>query len=1261
MSQMKPEIDGLSTAESAYQQALNASGTTMKQNAVYMQSIEARTTAFKTELEKLVLGKGGLETLGKIFISLGTGILSFINSLGGLTPLLTLIGGLVLSIKLESIKKSLTDLGNSIKKNILPNLRTFVSSFKEAKDAGMSFGESLEYAASEVNTLQLAISALTLVVSAGLMIWNKYRQAQEEAKQTAQNAIQSYDEYSGKLTDTYDKIINETTSKEELIKINKELSDSYDEEAAKLKDINDLRDEAIEKLYEEYILKNKETARETASEASKGREFFQETDEDTGLDKRQELEVYGQILDDINKKKEEELTLNEKLQRFWTQRAYDELKEEIEGYDKAIEANNEALENQNKTLVEFQNELKGFDLSAFPDIKKELENFSAGGHVNLTLRPIIDTEELNKQGYEAGKGIATVFSHTFSNEAGDVAMNFTPIMVDPETGEYLGVMESKEFTQYCKDVVNGVREDDLNLRIGAIWTGEDAAQKADQVGKRICKISNEVAASMTENNDIIEDSVDVLIAKYNLDEEEIQNLVDAQGLEYDEAVRLLAVQEKQSDSLDALAKEMGVSTDTLKQWSKELGISETEILKNAKAMNFSIDGYYKFATAVKHAKELHETSKNLISSISKLSSAFKEQAESGSLSVSTQLDLIESGYALALTYDEETGACKLNEKAVKSLVEAKLEMQIANLEAQRSEITSVLIAEANAAVVSANAFLELAKAKNVANKATLDYSGKTGGRNITDPSKSTSGYGGNFGYLAIDSSEAIKQVDALNAEINALQSTLGKVKSGGISAFDSISKGSGKAKDSAKEANKELQELIKKYEQVIKYINKRYDREIKKIKDAKSEAIKAEEKKIKAVEKEKDHALDAIEKEIKALKKEQDARKKYWSDRIDALKKQNDALKDSLELQEKLDALEKARNTKVKIYKEGQGFVYDVDQTEVAKAQKELDEYLSQKAYEDELERLEALRDAELDNYEKRLDALNEYKDSVQENYEKQIEQMNEYKDQLSEQYDAQIDEWENYKEQFGDLVDQYEEQQNKLLFEQLMGIKDENSNWLTRLDNLAEFVRKYNELQMKLNTGDTSVTNTATMKEGTGSGTGSPNRTSGTKPTTTATNIGGSSGGSKNTGQGGAGSYSGSTGLQLSALAANRKRVLGYASGTPSIKDNQLAIVGENPNQEIVIGSKLNNGQLMNLDKGTGVVNADSSKTLAGMLNQVGQFGASGFGSGNGTLNNNINNDSLTINGVTIQGANINDPETFVNGLLNMKAEALQRAYRHR
>ena len=411
---------------------------------------------------------------------------------------------------------------------------------------------------------------------------------------------------------------------------------------------------------------------------------------------------------------------------------------------------------------------------------------------------------------------------------------------------------------------------------------------------------------------------------------------------------------------------------------------------------------------------------------------------------------------------------------------------------------------------------------------------------------------------------------------------------------------------------------------------------------------------MRAKEKEKDNALDAIEKEIDALEKEKDARKKYWDDRIDALKKQNEATKEALELQEKLDALEKAKNTRVKIYKEGQGFVYDVDQTKVAEAQKELDEYLSEKAYEDELARLEALRDAEMDNYEQRINAMNEYKDNVQANYEAQIAALNEHKEQLQAQYEAEIEMYENYKQQFEDMVNAYEEEQNRLLAQQLTGIDFENKNWMTRLDNLQKFVNEYNKLQKQIG-GDN--TNVSADKNFSGGG-GLPS--SSKKTTTTSTPQYDSRGFRLNEGY--TSNNSGTTITKSSQPKYDSRGFkLNYASGTSSIKDDQIAIVGENPNQEIVIGSKINNGELMNLGKGTGVVNADSSKTLAGMLNQVGQFGASGFGSGNGTLNNNINNDSLVINGVTVQGANIKDPETFVNGLLNLKAEALQRAYRHR
>lgn len=753
----------------------------------------------------------------------------------------------------------------------------------------------------------------------------------------------------------------------------------------------------------------------------------------------------------------------------------------------------------------------------------------------------------------------------------------------------------------------------------------------DEYSDDVAKIDASTEAFLNANNATTETKENI----YG-----IKDAINEKNEAIDENVDELSEEEI---AIQALAEAHNVAAEDLKAWAKELGISEEALVNYADALGVSVEKAYEFKTQLESWDEQIDL---LQSSFDALSSAVEEYNSNQELSLDTVQALLQLDPQYLTCLEEENGQLSLNKDRIIDKVNALIEerKQIA-INIAHERLRKVEIGESANAEVDHQSKVEsntdaIREETNALLANTRAYAAKI----VAESNGSKK--------VAVDQivSELNKELSMLNKIGDSYSSISSKSSKAGKSA-----KSAGKAAtDAAKEAKKELEDLIKKYEQVIKYINKRYDREIKKIKDAKSEAVKAEEKKIKAVEKEKDHALDAIEKEIKALKKEQDARKKYWSDRIDALKKQNDALKDNLELQEKLDALEKAKNTRVKIYKEGQGFVYDVDQTAVAKAQKELDEYLSQKAYEDELERLEALKDAELDNYEKRLDALNEYKDSVQENYEKQIEQMNEYKDQLSEQYDAQIDKWEEYKEQFGDLVDQYEEQQNKLLFEQLMGIKDENSNWLTRLDNLAEFVRKYNELQMKLNTGDTSVTNTAKMKEGTGGGSGSSNRTSSISPTPTKTSNWVSD-------KGGSGTSSGNQGYSLNALSAARKRVLGYASGTPSVKSDEIAVVGENPNQEIVIGSKINNGELMNLGKGTGVVNADSSKTLAGMLNQVGQFGASGFGSGNGTLNNNINNDSLVVNGVTIQGANIKDPETFVNGLLNMKAEAIQRAYRHR
>ena len=120
----------------------------------------------------------------------------------------------------------------------------------------------------------------------------------------------------------------------------------------------------------------------------------------------------------------------------------------------------------------------GFDINSFNPIEKALESLGEGGGVDLKLRPTIDAELLNKLGWDAGEGVATVFSSTFSNETGDIALNFTPIMADEE-GNYLGALTPDELQSYAERVIAGVHDDYLHLQIGAEFKGSDAIQQAE--------------------------------------------------------------------------------------------------------------------------------------------------------------------------------------------------------------------------------------------------------------------------------------------------------------------------------------------------------------------------------------------------------------------------------------------------------------------------------------------------------------------------------------------------------------------------------------------------------------------------------------------------------------------------------------------------------------------------------------------------------------------------------------------------------------
>jgi TP901 family phage tail tape measure protein len=114
------------------------------------------------------------------------------------------------------------------------------------------------------------------------------------------------------------------------------------------------------------------------------------------------------------------------------------------------------------------------------------------------------------------------------------------------------------------------------------------------------------------------------------------------------------------------------------------------------------------------SEDLTNTTKSLSDEVGMLSGALQEQQKSGSLSLNTTLELIDAGYAAALSINEETGAITLNKEAYIEIAKAKLDEQIASLQTQQTSIQTAiqLKQEAMTVLTDAWAYAELKKAKD---------------------------------------------------------------------------------------------------------------------------------------------------------------------------------------------------------------------------------------------------------------------------------------------------------------------------------------------------------------------------------------------------------------------------------------------------------------------------------------------------------------------------------------------------------------------
>ena len=222
------------------------------------------------------------------------------------------------------------------------------------------------------------------------------------------------------------------------------------------------------------------------------------------------------------------------------------------------------------------------------------------------------------------------------------------------------------------------------------------------------------------------------------------------------------------------------------------------------------------------------------------------------------------------------------------------------------------------------------------------------------------------------------------------------------------------------------EEISSVYDEIAKDAEKAAEKAKKAWEEAMEAQIGSLEKRQNAYETLFSLVSDMAQDEIDALEKQRTAVEEYWQRKIDALEQANKELEEQIEKEEALDALARARQGKVMVYKDGR-FQYLQDIDKVSEAQANLEKIEREETLKKELENLEKLRDEELASIDK------------------------------------QIEGWEEYKEAWSSVVDNYQEEQDRLLVEQKLGIKLEGENWQTRLDNLSSYVKQYKDLMAQL------------------------------------------------------------------------------------------------------------------------------------------------------------------------------------------------------
>ena len=945
---------------------MNSAGSAEQENAVYMESLKGKLNNLNSAWQSFATSTIDSDWIKNILTSL-TELIKFIDKIGGLptilatatSALLLFKGGLVLDKTFKAFSSGLSLIKNG--------LGTIITALPNAIAAFKSFSSGVISASTAIQAATPLFSVIALAITGVVAALNAYKKAQKEANEAAiESSKKAKDEIS-----TREKTIETTEDEIKKLKEEKELLEKQAEaggdnaEASKKtaeekqKEI-DKRQENIDKMKKENEEALKQ--REAAARSMKTGKAVQTGVSSPGLKtipKIDDMSKYGSILKDINKQ-------------------LADVSDNSGAYQKKLQ----------DLRAEYEKQAQA----------KEKNNQSSAGEVHI-INQLTKGINANQKAYEEDKKTADEFYDILKSggNISDKNIKWLQKFYDLNDDQINQLKEGKDVRNEDSDATNQQTEaqDALNQKI------QDAEDAADSWN---AKLQNNIdqMKNYGSNMDILNTAQQELANSGSITAETFEKITQNNLLPY----------------LDNVNGSLQVNTDAF--------LNSTEQIKANALANLEASTYEQIrAVVLDDLKGKEEQAGTAASnSATKLNNAGNEAQQMGAKMLAASGDVATLTAQLNQLNKAEGGSGE-----VSTDVTAKVQNILSQASKTKAFIESWKPSTSKSAVKSSGGSKSRGSKKSSSSKkstsskdtykATIDtlYNYKNALDNakesvdkLQDALKNTDNLNEQEKYMR-------QLIDALNNEINKtnelkeaqtrqINDYINQLRAQGFAIDYNSSKNElyinnmQHLADFSGDTAKNLEKLIDKI-QDLNSDNRKLDgsvRDLKAdVKDYYDQIADIPEKKLKKFnELMKDfqqNRLDQIQNQIDDIQHEMDndERIKAIDKQIEALEAENDTLDSQKELEEKILAVEQAkeklananRQKTLQVYTEDAGWQWVADPDTIKDAADELKQAqddLNDKIKQDQIDQLQAEKDALEKSYQDRIDALRNFLD--EQNYQ---------------------------------------------------------------------------------------------------------------------------------------------------------------------------------------------------------------------------------------------------------------------------------------